>query len=199
MFYIQVKKILLSCLVAMLLFGCGINNQTRQVKALQECVYQISSADSVFIAGKEVSDKNLSLDKMPGLALAYLRQDIPFKARLNLQIKNPGHKLAGVNQFEYKVLIKEQEIANGYVNQKVSIAPGATLTVPVSIQGNLYPILSNGSTLKDIGDILAGIPASDKEKRYITFKIKPTISFWNKQINYPGYITINKEVKGFLF
>ncbi|MGB4775635.1 MAG: LEA type 2 family protein [Daejeonella sp.] len=193
------KTFFLLCFTAMLLFSCGINNQARQIKALEKCIYEIKSADSIYVAGQDVStmikDKTISMDKMPGLAFAYLSKNIPFKARLNLHIENPSGNLAGINQFEYKILLKNEELANGFINQVVSIEPGGTTTIPVNIQANIYRFLSNGKTMQEILDFVKGGNDTGTEKKGIlTLKIKPTIALGNKRVNYPGYITIDKEV-----
>jgi hypothetical protein len=46
-----------------------------------------------------------------------------------------------------------------------------------------------------ITDFLIGSDDSDKERKgMVTIKIKPTLDFGNRQIKYPGYITIDKEI-----
>ena len=193
------KKIFLLCLVAMFALSCGINKQARQIKALENCKYEITSADSLIVAGTDVSklinSRNIDISRVPGLAIAFLRKDIPFAGRLNLQIKNPSSDLAAINQFEYKVLIKDQEIATGFVDQRVSIAPGGTTTVPMRVNANIYQFLSNGKTMKEIVDFIQGGNSAGTEKKgVVTLKIKPTIDFAGKLIKYPGYITIDKEL-----
>ncbi len=193
-------KSLLPCFAVLLVISsCSLNNQARQVKAFEKCEYQITSADSIYVAGKDVSklisNETIDMSSMPGLAFAYLRKDIPLKARLNLQIKNPTGNLAAINQFEYKILIKGQELANGFINQKVSVHPGSTTTVSVNVNANIYQFLSDGKTMQQIAGFIKGGDTNGTEKKgMITLKIKPTISLAGKLINYPGYITINKEI-----
>lgn len=193
------KKYLLILVAGIMISGCGLNKQAKMVKALENCKYEIVSADSVIVAGKDVSslikNRKVSLDNMPGLALAYLRRDIPFRARVNLRVKNPGEERAAINRFEYKILIKGQELANGNVNQKVSVEPGGTTTVPVNVNGNIYQILSNGKTMQEIMDFLQGGKMAGTEKKgVVTLKIRPTIEVGSKLIQYPDYISIDKEV-----
>ena len=195
----MIKSILPCFAILLLLSSCGINNQARQVEAFEKCEYLITSADSIYIAGKDVSklinDGTIDIGNMPELAFAYLRKDIPLKARINLQIKNPTANLAAINQFEYKILIKGQELANGFINQKVSVEPGNTTTVPVNLNANIYQFLSDGKTMQQITDFIKGGNTSGTEKKgVITLKIKPTISLAGKLINYPGYITVDKEI-----
>lgn len=186
-------------LFAVAMASCGLNKQARQIEALEKCTYEISSADSVYVAGRDVSqmlkNRTLELRNVPELALALFRKNIPLKARVNLKIDNPTSTEAAINQFEYIVLIKNQEIANGFVNQKVIIQPGGTTTVPVRVNSNIYSFLSNGKTMEEILDFIRGSESGASERKgIVTIKIKPTIDVGGKLVKYPGYITIDKEV-----
>jgi hypothetical protein len=195
------KTILPLLVIAMFFSGCrSLNSQVDQIKALEKCKFEVSSVDSIYAAnvnvrnlrGREITD----LLKAPRLALAIMRKNVPLKARINLVINNPTSQLAAINQFEYKVLIKSRELAGGLVNQKIAVSPnGGTTTVPIRINSNIYHILSDDKAMDAITDFLIGSEDNDKERRgMITIKIKPTLDFGNKQIKYPGYITIDKEV-----
>ena len=188
------KNLSLILLFTVLLAGCGLNKQARQIEALEKCTYEISSADSVYVAGRDISQmvKNRSLELR---ALALFRKNIPLKARVNLKINNPTSTEAAINQFEYIVLIKNQEIANGFVNQKVVVAPGGSATVPVRVNSNIYSFISNGKTMEEILDFVRGGESGAAERKgVVTIKIKPTIDVGGKLVQYPGYITIDKEV-----
>lgn len=193
------KKVILINVIALTLFGCsGLNKQISRIKALEDCKYEINSADSISIANVDIKDlignEKLDFSKMPQFALAFLRKNVPLKARLNLIISNPSRNTAAINQFEYKVLIKGQELAGGFVNQKVVVSPnGGTTSVPIVINSNIYNVLSDGKAMKAISDFITG--AGDAgQKETVVFKIRPTLDLGNKQIKYPGYITIEKEL-----
>ena len=193
------KKLSILLSIAVLLSACGLNRQARQLEALEKCIYEIRSADSVYLAGRDISklvqDKSFSVSDVPELAIAYLRKDIPFRARVSLQVKNPTDNLAGINQFEYIILIKDQQLANGVVNQNISVAPGDSVTIPVQVNANVYSLLSKGKAMEEIFAFIQGGNTDATEKKgVITLKIKPTIALGNKRIKYPGYITVDKEV-----
>jgi LEA14-like dessication related protein len=193
------KRLLIICLAAIILASCGLNKQARQIEALEKCTYEIASADSVYLAGRDISklikNRTFELSNAPELALALFRKNIPLKARVNLKISNPTSNHAAINQFEYIVLIKDQEIANGFVNEKVDIAAGATTIVPVRVNSNIYAFLSNGKTMEEILAFVRGGESGATEKKgVVTIKIKPTIEVGGKLVKYPGYITVNKEV-----
>lgn len=194
-----IRKIIGLTFLSLIFLSCGVNKQAQQLQTLEDCIYEIRSADSIYVAGRDVSkmisNNSINLSNMPEFAWAYLQKDIPLKARINLKIKNPTKQHAAINRFEYQVLVKGQQLASGLVDQKVSVAPGDSITVPVSLNANIYQILSNGNTMQEIVNFMKGGNDNATEKKgLVTLKIKPSIAIGDNLVNYPGYITIEKEV-----
>lgn len=192
------KKIILLALVVVLFVQCGVNKQFARLKAFEDCKYELLSADSIYVANidvKQVIEKgDMDLAKAPKLALALLRRQVPLDAKLNLQISNPSAQIAAINQFEYKILIKNQELASGFVNQNISLAPGGGKTVvPIQISSNIYHLLSDSKTQRALADFFESNSRSDR-KSILTIKVRPTLDMGNRKVNYPGFITIDKEI-----
>lgn len=192
------KKIFFLCLLAIGVSSCGINRQAQQIKALEMCDYKLIDATDITVAGTDVKKliKNQTIDLInaPALALGYLRKNIPLRANLNLEITNPSGELAAINNFEYIILINKQEIANGSVDQRVSVEAGKSTQVPIKLNANVYQFVSNGKTLDDITAFLSGAAQGAENKGMVTIKIKPSIMVGGNLVKYPGYITIDKEV-----
>lgn len=192
------KKILMICLTAIAISGCGINRQAQQIKALEKCTYRITSADQITVGGadvkKMIENQDINIASLPGLALGLLRKDIPLRARLNLEVKNPTGDDAAINQFEYKILINRQELATGFVNQEVSVGAGQSTIVPVDMEVNVYPFVSNSKVMGEISDFIKGGKNGSEKKGILTLMIKPSIKVGNTLVKYPGFITIDKEV-----
>ena len=192
------NKIFLVCLTIITLAGCGINKQSQQIKALEKCRYKIISADQVSIAGADIRNiltkDNTNLGSLPGLALGMLRKDIPLRAKVNLEITNPTGNLASINEFEYKILINREEIATGFVNQQVSVSPGSTTVVPVAVNANVYPIISNEKVMDEVTKFFKASKGGPEQKGIVTLKIRPSFMVGNSLVKYPGFITIDKEV-----
>ncbi|WP_421944530.1 hypothetical protein [Pedobacter sp.] len=192
------KKTLLFCLLTISMFGCGINKQAQQIKALEACTYKIKNVNSITLAGtdlnKLINQQDFNIASLPGVALGLLRKDIPLRANLNLEITNPSANLAAINQFEYKILVNNTDLAEGIVNQAVSIPQGQTVTVPVQMGSNIYGLISSGNVLNDIIKAAQRGSKSEEKLGLLTIKIKPTIMIGNTPIKYPGYITINKDI-----
>jgi hypothetical protein len=187
------KKIILICFAAVTIFGCGVNKQAQQIKALERCTYRVVSATNLSVAGTDVkrliNNQDLNLGSLPALAFGLLRKDVPLRATLNLEINNPAGNLAAINQFEYKILINNQELVDGFVDRQVNIAAGQSVVVPVAVNVNVYQFISNARVMSEISDFLRG----GDRKGLVTLKIRPSIMVGGALIKYPGYISIDKE------
>lgn len=192
------KKILITCLTLVAIFGCSVNKQAQQIAALEKCTYKLLSAENITVGGTSIADitnmENINLASLPGLALGLLRRDVPLKARLNLEIKNPTTSSAAINEFEYKVLINNQELATGFVNQLVDVQPGGTTVVPVDLNLNAYQFMSNKKVMQEISSFLQAGSGTEERKGMLTLKIKPSIKVGNTLVKYPGFFTVDKEI-----
>ncbi|MFC6098685.1 hypothetical protein [Olivibacter domesticus] len=186
----------LMALFLTVLAACGINQQAKQIKALEQCKFEVKRVDSIFLAGANVMNMvrsgSVNVSNMGGVAMGMLRKEVPLKGILHLKITNPTSNMAGINQFQYQLLMKDRQLATGLVNQEVKVNPGESIEVPVLIDANIYGLLSNGSVLQEVVDFVSG--NNPKQESLLTIKLKPTIAIGNKTINYPGWITFNRKV-----
>ncbi len=192
------NKLLLICLLAITCTSCGISRQTQQLKALEDCDYKITGANTITLAGTDVKkligSKTIDLSSLPGLAFGYLKKDIPLKANLQVEISNPSSALAAINNFDYIILVNKQELVSGTIDQRINIEAGKSVTVPIQMNANIYPFLSNQSIMKDISDFLGSTTTGNEKKGLVTLKIRPSVMVGGALVKYPGFITIDKEV-----
>lgn len=192
------RKIIFVCMTFLIVCGCGVNKQAQQIAALEKCSYKLLSAEQITVGGTDISNlvnmEKLNLASLPGLALGLLTQDVPLKAKLNLEIKNPTSTVAAINNFEYQVLINSQELATGLVDQLVDVQPGGTTVVPVNINLNAYRFIANKQVMQDIAKLLQADSIATEAKGLLTVKIKPSIKVAGALVKYPGFFTINKEI-----
>ncbi|MDB5242303.1 MAG: hypothetical protein JWP57_2928 [Spirosoma sp.] len=195
------KGLILAILALPLLFiRCGVNKQISQAKTLGDCRYTIASADSVFLAGTDVRQfrkiEDINPARFPRLAAGLLTRNIPLDARINLDITNPTNKLAGINQLEYRIILAGQELFQGFLNQRIEVQPGGGKTrVPVRLNANAYQLFTDPKTRDSFMQLVQNLSgAADAKPSKLTIRIKPTLDLGGKQVNYPGYITINQDV-----
>jgi hypothetical protein len=182
-------------------FGCEHCGVSRKISLLEQCRYDLKSADSVYFAGRDVSrqikTRTFDLGSIPELAIGLIRKDIPLRARLNIGINNPGSKAIEINQFDYIILFKGQELVNGTTERRINVNPDETTIVPITIRTNIYSILSDKNTRQEIFSYLRG--TENAKNSLISIKIRPSIRVGNKLIKYPGFITIDKELNNSMF
>jgi len=195
------KKILFISFIALFVAGCGVS---RKISLLEQCRYDIKSADSIYVAGRDLTRQiktgTFDLGSVPELAIGLLRKDIPLRARINLGIENPGSIPVEINQFDYIILFKGQELVNGTTERRIDINPQETTVVPIVIRANIYSILSDKNTREEIFSYLRGTDSRENvQKSLISIKIRPSIRVGKKLIKYPGFITIDKELSSKMF
>jgi LEA14-like dessication related protein len=192
------KKAILGCLFVFTIVGCSMNKQAQQIKALEKCSYKILSAQQVTVGGTDIKNivnmENINLASLPGLAFGLLRKDVPLRGKLNLEISNPSADDASINEFEYKILVNNQELATGLVNQLVSVPAGSKTVVPVDMNLNAYQFLSNKKVMDDVRKFLQAGSGDQEQKGLLTLKIKPSIRVGGTLVKYPGFITIDREI-----
>jgi hypothetical protein len=186
-----------------ILSSCGVGRQVSEAKTFGECKYDLASVDSVYIAGIDIREfkniksfQDIDLARYPRAAMAFLRKDVPLDLRVNLDITNPTRKRAAINQLEYKVLLTNSEIFSGFLNQLIEVMPGTGKTrVPIRLSANVYQLLNNDQTRDEFINLVTSLTGKTNTKpTRLTVKIKPTLDLGGKQINYPGYISFDKEI-----
>lgn len=181
-------------LLVLLMTGCGVNRQKREIENLSKCKYELESIDSLTLAGANFKDVfkegEVNLSALPGLAIAMLRKDVPMEANVRLKVTNPTGKKAAINRFQYKIAFQNTDLAEGEVVQKLSIDPDGSAIVPIKIRTNLYESLRSSG----IQDFVQSLSRNQDSKGVLTLKIKPAINIAGQTFYYPGYITIDREV-----
>lgn len=183
----------------LLMSRCAVNNQISQAKTLGDCRYTLASADSIYLAGIDVRQLRDASDlnplKYPRLATGLLIRNVPLDVRLNLDVTNPTGRPAGINQFEYKILLTGQELFNGFINQRIEVLPGGTVRVPFKLTTNAYQLITDPNTRDAFTQLVQNLSgATNAKPSKLTIRLKPTLDLFGGQVNYPGYITIEQEV-----
>ncbi|WP_207426322.1 hypothetical protein [Pedobacter sp. SYSU D00535] len=182
--------------IPIIISSCGLKQQADELRALERCTYQIVSTDSLFLGSINVSQlaktNSFEWTLLQELGPAVINQQLPLKGIIALEVTNPGTEKAGINEFEYQVWIKDQQLAAGLVDQTVSVgAGGGKDTISIRIDENIYPIIAKPENQQ----ALSSFVISDSLKTaVITLKIKPALLVGNEKIKYPGFMTVEKEL-----
>jgi hypothetical protein len=194
---------MLALVAVFVLSQCSVGRQIKEAKALADCKYQIASTDSIYLAGIDIREfqairnpTEMDLARFPRLGVALLRRDVPLNLRMNIDITNPTNRLAAVNQLEYKILLADAELFSGLLDRRIQVAPDSGVTrVPISLKTNAYSLLTNQQTRDQFIEMVQALSGrADAKPTVLTIQIRPTLAVGNKQVDYPGYITIRQEI-----
>ena len=182
---------------AVWLSSCSVAKQIDMAKTFAKCDFSVQNIEHMQLADIKIqnvkSAKDLSLKKAAQLTDALTKKTLPLTFTINLSVENPNEKPAGMSRLEWIVLIDNNEIVRGALDQIVEILPDSDATVPLNIEMDLKKSFSNESaeSLVKLAFNLAG--EGDKPTR-ITVKVKPTINVAGLNIEYPGYIDVHTKI-----
>lgn len=167
---------------------------------MEKCHFDLVGIDSINLSGININRSEngeaINLNSLPRLAVGILTKNVPLSAHVVIRITNETGQTAAIDQFEYKIILANNEIFNGFVNRKVVVPAGGGQTiVPVHLFGNVYKLLADQQTTSAFSDLISNLSGSTRvPKSVVTIKIRPTIDLGGRALNYPGYITFNKEI-----
>ncbi len=187
------KKIgfLIMAVSLFVLSGCALN-QKAQIAALGQFNYDVTSVQNMRIAGRDINsfntDGGVSINSLPGIAMALLTKNLPLEATVNLQMTNPTSTVTKVNEFKYLIEIGGKPLFEGSVNENINLGQGQSMVVPLSFRANLFGVAKEQGIEKVLSDIF-----SRKSDAFLSLKIKPSVQIGGRNYFYPGYITVDKD------
>ena len=189
------KKPITLLLIAALLAGCTI---LQQALNMVNCQYKLSNITDITWAGINLSaitkpsDLNLSDAAKAGRAI--LNKDFKIGFKVNVQAVNNATTSAGINGFDYILLLDGNQIATGQsANKKITVAPnGGKTTIPFLMNVDLKTVL----TAKNIDNMInfaKNVSNYGKgEPSKVSIKFRPWIKLGDSYQKL-SYITLNKK------
>lgn len=164
---------------------------------LAKCQFRLGTLTNTRLAGVNIQNvdsyKQLGVMDVAKVTAAYATGSLPLTFTLNVDIKNPNTKPAGMTKMDWILLIDDVERLSGITEQRVNIpANGGTATLPMNLSIDLLKIIEsrNIESLANFGMNLAGV--GNKPTR-VALKVKPTINVGTTPVTYPNYIMVNTE------
>jgi len=168
----------------------------QQMVTFTKCEFKMNSLTNTKLVGIDIQNKNsfsdLSFMDAANATKTLLGGELPLSFNLNIETKNPNASTAAMQKMEWILFIDDIKITTGILNQKISIPPGETRNIPLTMKLDLKKLLNNEtkSALLNFGFNLAD--AGNYPTR-VKLDIKPTIDVAGIPIEYPGYFTLKKD------
>jgi LEA14-like dessication related protein len=193
----NILQLSLFILVIILALSQNSCNFLKEMAALGQCEFRLTTLENPELAGVDVSQvrtyTDLNLIDLGIVSSSILRGELPLSFTLNVEVRNPNPAMAALNRIEYMAFIDDVEVARGELDRRIEIpANGGVSSIPLRLKTDLIDILKKDSRQALVN---FGLNLADAGKRpaRVSIKIKPTILVGAVEINYPGYFTVKHE------
>lgn len=193
----MLKRTFLFALVAGLLVwgGCAT---LKELTNFAKCKFRYTNITKTQVAGVDVTKvmnyKDLNFADAAKVGANVVQGKLPLNLTINLQVTNPNKELAALNKLDWIAFIDNKELVNGVLNQRVSIAPGETATLPLTVNADLIQAFK-GESKDKIPTYAFGLADASGKPTRMGMKVRPTIMVAGLSFTYPGWITLSQDFK----
>lgn len=191
---LKMKKIISLLLIVALAGSCEI---LQQAINMINCKYKLSNITDITWAGINLSNikspTDLSFNDAAKAAKAILNKDFRINFKVNVQAVNNATTTAGINGFDYILLLDGSQIATGQSsNKKITVAPnGGKTTIPFLMNVDLKTVLT-GKNVENMVNFAKNVSNYGKgQASKVSIKFRPWIKLGDSYQKLT-YITLNK-------
>ena len=171
--------------------------QIEQAMNLTKCDFRLKEATEIQLAGVDVQSieswTDIGFTDIAKLTASFAQGTMPVSFKLKVEIRNPNTEMAALNRLDWKLLIDENQMAEGTSNQRVEVPPNGGISFMVlNITSDIKEVLS-GESLKSLANLVLNMADAGGKPTKLTLKAKPYISIGKSTIAYPGYLNIKTE------
>ena len=191
------KKLFLSLLITGIFTfqSCEVLEQLHEYERFIQCSFKLKNIQVLEISGIDISSlekrDQLGFTQMMAITQNLLSGNFPAKISVDLEAINNNDEKAGIAGMDWKILMKEEEMLSGVVDQSVEIAPHASADFPVKMEVDLIALLQSESLPKIMAFVFGEKKREDLREIGVGIKIKPYYRSGSEIKKYPGYISIN--------
>ena len=113
------------------------------------------------------------------------------KIVVNMNVKNPTTQEAALSVLDWILAIDGTDMASGTNNQKYTIKPSTTTTVPLGVSTDLGDLFSKKGL--DALKNFASSFSSDGTSSKMGLRVKPSLTVGSSVIPFPNYIALEKK------
>lgn len=183
--------------------SCDVLKQVAGTYNMVNCKYDYRSLTGVSVAGINLS-QGVSLLDAPKILnlLSGNATSIPVGCTVNLDVANPNATDAILNGMDYVLAIDGIDFTSGSVSQQLSIAPGATGALPLTMAFDVAALLRGESRDAVVGIVrnlmgASGLSAtSAAEPSKVTLNIRPSFNVAGHKVTSPVFIPVSFSFGG---
>ncbi|MDR2891044.1 MAG: LEA type 2 family protein [Alistipes sp.] len=192
------KLIVITALAAATALTAGVTTSCDVLKRqaqgaynMVKCDYSFQSLTHIQVAGIDLS-RGLSIMDTPKILglLSGGTSSIPVGLTVNLAVKNPNATEAMLSGMDYTLSIDGIEFTRGAVTQKLSVAPGATGTLPLAMAFDVATLM-RGDSRDAVTGVVKNLIGTGGEASTVRLDIRPTFDVAGHMIASPVPIPVS--------
>jgi hypothetical protein len=181
--------------IVFIILSCNSCEQLKGLQNMTKCEFRLKSIDILSIDNVDVSRvktiNDLDALTITRLGASLLSGKMPLTYRANIEAKNPNSQRAAISKFALHILFNNVDLVQTEVNKNVEVLPAQTTLIPIEMTSDIGQIVK-GENIKNVLGLI--FPGSDSPAVFI-IKLKPSVIVGPVTLNYPGYITLDKNFK----
>ncbi|MBP5456167.1 MAG: LEA type 2 family protein [Paludibacteraceae bacterium] len=168
----------------------------RTAKNFVNCEFKFGRVSNVVLADVDITHvddvKKLSFKDAAKLLSAAGSGKLDMDLTVELLVKNPNEEPAHLDGIDYLLYIDDKQVAEGSLEQKVSIQPQEEQTVVLPCKVDLQDILTSDK-LESIADFAFGLANNNVDANRLKVSLKPYFTIAGETVKFPSYITVKGE------
>ena len=185
-------KMMLSLCLCLLLAACGT---LQMMKNLASCGFRLENVGSINALGIDFTGKrsfnDFGLLDVAKVTKSLVDNQLLLNFTANVQVKNPNEQPAGMQKFDWILLVDSKEVLTGTLNQAVRIEPNQTATVALPLSIDLKKLFANQDREQTFS-LAFNLAEKGADSDRIQIKIRPYLNIGSVQIPSP-YLTLSKN------
>jgi hypothetical protein len=179
--------------LALLLVGCAA---LQQLAVLRTVSFAFSRVSDVRIAGIRIDEgasfTSLSVGDAARLATAVAARKVPLELVAHVSATNPSENTVAARMVDlgWTLFVEDRQTLTGTLGGAVSIRPGQTADVPLTVSLDLLQLGSGGA--RDLFDLALGIAGQGKIRKDLRLDLVPTIETSLGPIRYPAPVVVRR-------
>jgi hypothetical protein len=172
----------------------------QQLAALRTVTFAFSHVSDVRLAGipiERVADfGSLGVADAARLAAAVAAKQVPLELVAHVAATNPAENTVAARlvDLDWTLFIEDRRSLGGGMGGAVSIEPGRTVDVPLTVSLDLVQLEGGGA--RDLFDMAVAIAGQGSVKKDLRLELRPTIETPLGPIRYPVPVTVRRAATG---
>jgi LEA14-like dessication related protein len=188
-------KLIFAVIALAMVTSCDLARQAQGAYNMVNCKYDFQSLTNLSVAG--INPSNMSLMDAPKIIglLSGSATSIPVACTVNLGVQNPNSTEASFNGLEYVLAIDGIDFTAGSVSQQLSVMPGQTGTLPLTMAFDVATLLK-GESREAVAGIVKNLIGMGGDPSKVTLNIRPSFDVSGYKVTSPVMIPVSFSFGG---